>query len=162
MRDIFKTLAEELGQVVLAEDVEWAGFFPFALVELVDSEFDFDGGFALGVEVAGGKATLSVGPLRRTNDIFGGVFEMKVVPYFFKSEKGTLAIEITSESFAKASKGMTVDIAGTATSTGKNRLVRKINVVATSAGDDRGALKIWFMVDDRKMVFDTMYQFVEP
>ena len=56
MRDIFKTLAEELGQVVLAEDVEWAGFFPFALVELVDSEFDFDGGFALGVEVAAGVA----------------------------------------------------------------------------------------------------------
>src|SRR3954468_1955294 len=69
-------------------------------------------------KVAGGKATLIIGPLRRTNDIFGGVFEMKVVPYFFKNDKGTLAIEITAESFEKASKGLTVDVAGTATTTG--------------------------------------------
>lgn len=113
-------------------------------------------------KVAGGKATLSIGPLRRTNDIFGGVFEMKVVPYFFKNDKGTLAIEITSESFAKASKGLTVDIAGTATTAGKNGVVRKINAVATPADDDHGALKLWFMVDERKMVFDTKYRFVEP
>ena len=41
---------------MLAEDVEGASFFPFALVELVDGEFDFNGGFALGVEVAAGVA----------------------------------------------------------------------------------------------------------
>src|SRR5438128_2440696 len=75
-------------------------------------------------KVAGGKATLIIGPLKRTNDIFGGRFEMKVVPYFFKNDKGTLAIQITPECFAKASKGLTVDITGTATTAGKNGIVR--------------------------------------
>jgi hypothetical protein len=114
-------------------------------------------------KVAGGKATLIIGPLRRTNDIFGGAFEMKVVPYFFKNDKGTLAIEITAESFAKASKGLTVDITGTATTKGKNGvIVRKINAVATPADDYHGALKLWFDIDDRKMIFNTHYRLVEP
>src|SRR6476620_1016472 len=62
------------------------------------------------MKVSGGTATLIIAPLRRTNDIFGGTCEMKVVPYFFKNDKGTLAIEINAESFAKARKG---DRAGT-------------------------------------------------
>jgi hypothetical protein len=112
--------------------------------------------------VAGGKATLIIGPLRRTNDIFGGEFRMKIVPYFFKNDQGTLAIVITPECFAKASKGLTVDIAGTATTAGKNGMVRKINAVATPVDNDHGALKLWFTVDERKMVFETKYRFAEP
>jgi hypothetical protein len=113
-------------------------------------------------KVAGGKATLIIGPLKRTNDIFGGRFEMKVVPYFFKNDKGMLAIEITADCFAKASKGLAVDITGTATTAGKNGIVRPINAVATPVDNDHGALKLWFDVEDRKMVFDTNYRFVEP
>jgi hypothetical protein len=113
-------------------------------------------------KVAGGKATLIIGPLRRTNDIFGGEFQMKVVPYFFKNDQGTLAIVITPECFAKASKGLTVDITGTATTAGKNGMVRKINAVATPVDNDHGALKLWFTVDERKMVFETKYRFAEP
>ena len=44
------------------------------------------------MKIPGGKATLIIGSLRRTNDIFGGEFQMKVVPYFFKNDQGTLAI----------------------------------------------------------------------
>ena len=49
-------MVKELGEFVLAGGVERAGFFPFALVKLVDGELDFDGGFAFGVEVAAGVA----------------------------------------------------------------------------------------------------------
>lgn len=114
------------------------------------------------MKIAGGKATLIIGPLRRTNDIFGGTFQMKVVPYFFKSDKGTLAIKITPECFAKASKRLKVDIGGTATTAGKNGVVRPINALATPVDDDHGALELWFQVDERKMVFETSYRFVEP
>jgi hypothetical protein len=115
------------------------------------------------MKVAGGTATLIIAPLRRTNDIFGGTFEMKVVPYFFKNDKGTLAIEITAESFAKASKGLPVKITGTATTPDKHGvIVRKIEAVATPADDYHGALKLWFDIDDRKMIFNTRYRFVEP
>ena len=114
------------------------------------------------MKVAGGKATLIIGSLRRTNDIFGGEFQMKVVPYFFKNDQGVLAITITDEMIAKASKGMAVDITGTATTkAGKNEVVRDINAVATPVDGEHGALKIWFTTDERKMVFETKYRFVE-
>jgi hypothetical protein len=114
------------------------------------------------MKIPGGKATLVIGSLRRTNDVFGGVFQMKVAPYFFKNDQGTLAITITEEMIAKAIKGATVDITGTATTkTGKNEVVRDINAVATPVDGEHGALKLWFMVDERKMVFDTKYRFVE-
>jgi hypothetical protein len=48
---------------------------------------------------------------------------------------------ITPECFAKASKGLAVDITGTTTTAGKNGIVRPINAVATPADSDHGALK---------------------
>ena len=114
------------------------------------------------MKIAGGKATLTIGSLRRTNDIFGGEFQMKVVPYFFKNDHGTLAITITDDMIAKASKGMTVDINGTATTkSGKSDVVRKISAVATPVDGEHGALKLWFTIDERKMEFETKYRFVE-
>ena len=87
---------------------------------------------------------------------------MKVVPYFFKNDHGTLAITITDDMIAKASKGMTVDINGTATTkSGKSDVVRKISAVATPVDGEHGALKLWFTIDERKMEFETKYRFVE-
>src|SRR6266540_1260408 len=56
--------------------------------------------------VSGGKATLSIGPLQRTADIYAGDYQMKVSPFFFKSEKGRLAIVVSSESLAKVTNGI--------------------------------------------------------
>jgi hypothetical protein len=113
------------------------------------------------MKVAGGKATLSIGELRRTNDVFGGEFQMKVVPYFFKNEKGSLAISITDGMIARAAKGDVVEITGTATTAGKNGATRPINAVATPVDGEHGALRLWFMVEERKMIFETSYRFVE-
>ena len=55
-----------------------------------------------------------------------------------------------------------VDIAGMATTAGKNGIVRPINALATPADNDHGALKLWLQVDERKMVFETSYRFAEP
>jgi len=112
------------------------------------------------MKIAGGKATLTIGLLRRTNDIYGGDFEMTVAPWFFKSEKGKLAIVVTDESIAKAAGGSTVEIKGTATAEGKKKALRQIDAVAMPVDNDHGALKLWFMVDERKMVFETSYRFV--
>src|ERR1044071_6386620 len=59
-------------------------------------------------KVAGGKATLTVSPLRRIKDIFEGEFDMKVAPYFFKNDKGKLAIVVSDEAIAKVSAGTVV------------------------------------------------------
>ena len=46
--------------------------------------------------VSGGKATLIIGPLTRTANIYAGDYKMKVSPYFFKGEKGKLANFVSS------------------------------------------------------------------
>jgi hypothetical protein len=72
-----------------------------------------------------------------------------------------LAIVITDEAIAKGATGVKVDITGTATTTGKRGVVRPINAIATPVDGEHGALKLWFTVDQRKMVFETKYQFVK-
>jgi hypothetical protein len=110
--------------------------------------------------VSGGKATLIIGPLERAGDIYAGDYQMKVSPYFFKGEKGRLAIVISGESLARVAKGMVTEITGTATTSGKAGQTRRIDATATPADKNHGALKLWFIAGERKMVFDTSYRFV--
>jgi hypothetical protein len=114
--------------------------------------------------VAGAKATLTVSSLRRIKDIFEGEFDMKVAPYFFKNDKGKLAIVVPDEALAKVRAGSSgpVDITGTATTkAGKSSLVRQINAQATPVDAQHGLLKVWLTVDERELVFQTKYWFVE-
>jgi hypothetical protein len=85
---------------------------------------------------------------------------MKVSPYFFKSEKGRLAIVVTDESLAKVAQGIVTEITGTATS-GKSGTTRPIDATATPANADRGTLKLWFVSGERKMTFEPTYHFAE-
>ncbi|HEY6229602.1 MAG TPA: hypothetical protein VI282_20945 [Verrucomicrobiae bacterium] len=113
-------------------------------------------------KVAGGKAILTVSPLRRIKDMFEGEFDMKVAPYFFKNDKGKLAIIVSDEAMAKVSAGSTVDITGTATTkAGKSSVVRHIIAEATPLDAQHGMLKVWLTVDERELVFQTKYWFVE-
>lgn len=112
--------------------------------------------------VSGARATLIIGPLQRTGDVYAGDYQMKVSPYFFKNEKGKLAIVVSDASIAKADKGLVVEITGTATTNGKNGKTRKCEATATPVDRNEGALKLWFLADDKKMVFDTHYQFADP
>ena len=113
-------------------------------------------------KVAGGKATLTVSPLRRIKEIFEGEFDMKVAPYFFKNDKGKLAIAVSDELLAKVCAGSPVDIIGTATTkAGKGSVVRQINAEATPVDGLHGMLKVWLTVDELELVFQTKYWFVE-
>jgi hypothetical protein len=112
------------------------------------------------MKVAGGKAALAIGTLRRTNDIYTGGFQMKVAPWFFKNEKGRLAMVVTDEMISKGAKGESVEITGTATADGKDKVVRTITAVANPIDKDHGKLNLWFIVDERKMIFETSYRFV--
>ena len=108
--------------------------------------------------VSGARATLIIGPLERTDGIYTGTYQMKVSPYFFKGEKGKLAISVSDESMAKVAKGMPVQISGTATTNGRNGKTRKCYATATPSGPNRGTLKLWFIADENKLVFETYYQ----
>ena len=110
--------------------------------------------------VSAAKATLTIDPLVRLGETFAGKYQMKVTPFFFKSETGNLEIFVTEESMAKVRKGEAVEITGTALTDGEN-VKRKVNAKATPAGENHGDLKVWFVVDDNKMVFETSYRLVE-
>ena len=86
---------------------------------------------------------------------------MKVSPYFFKSEKGKLAIVVPDESLAQIHNGMTTAITGTATTNGKGGKIRHIDAIATPLDRDRGALKLWFTSGEKKVIFNTSYHFTE-
>jgi len=104
------------------------------------------------------KATLSIGPLTRANGVYAGDFKVKVFPYFFKSDRGRLAINIPDEALAAVNQGKTVSFSGTSTST-KNGIVRHIEITATPMDHDHGTVTLWFMAGDQKMIFTPAYHF---
>ena len=111
--------------------------------------------------ITAGKATLTIGSLQRTNGIYTGDYKVSVTPYFFKNEKGRLAIADSDESMDKASQGKVVAITGTATSSGTAGKTRHIDATATPASTDPGKLKLWFMSGDRKMSFEPAYHLAD-
>lgn len=111
--------------------------------------------------VAAGTATLIIGSLQRTGDIYGGAYQMKVSPYFFKSEKGRLAIVVPEEALAKISQGQVATVIGTATTSGEEGQSRHIDAIARPTNKKQGTLKLWFMSGDRKMIFEPAYHFAE-
>jgi hypothetical protein len=106
-----------------------------------------------------GKATLTIGPLGRTNGVYAGDYKLTVFPWFLNNENGRLAILVSDETMAEASKGKVVTITGTATPSGKEGIHRPLVVIATPADTNHGTLVLSFMAGDRKMIFTPAYHF---
>jgi hypothetical protein len=111
------------------------------------------------MRVEAGKATLTIGPLGRTNGVYTGNYKLTVVPWFLNNEKGTLAILVSDESLAEANQGKVVTITGTASASGKSGKSWPIVVIATPIDKDHGTLELWFMAGGRKMIFTPGYYF---
>ncbi len=111
--------------------------------------------------VAAGKATLTIGALKRSDGVYSGDYKIRVSPYFWKNERGRLAIVVSDESIAKINQGKAATIIGTATTSGKGGMIRHIDATATPANINRGTLKVWFASGDRKMIFEPAYHFSE-
>jgi hypothetical protein len=111
--------------------------------------------------VAAGKATLTIGALQRADGVYSGDYKIRVSPYFWKNEKGRLAIVVSDETLAKINQGKAATIIGTATTSGKGGMSRHIDATATPANIDRGTLKLWFASGDRIMIFEPAYHLSE-
>lgn len=112
--------------------------------------------------IGGGQATLTIGALHLADGVFRGAYGMNVSPYFFKNEKGRLAIAVSDESLANISQGKTATVIGTAITSGDKGRSRHIDAIATPADYEHGTLKLWFMAGDRKMIFEPAYHFATP
>jgi hypothetical protein len=109
--------------------------------------------------VASGKATLTIGPLQRTNGVYSGEYKIKVSPYFWKNKKGTLDIVVSDEALASLNQGKVTTVTGTATTSGKGGICRRVEATAAPASVDCGTITLWFTSGGKKMIFGPAYHF---
>ena len=108
-------------------------------------------------KVALGKVALSVSPLGKQGGYYVGTYRLKVTPYFFKNEMGTLTLGNGDDLFGKLAAGMTVPFTGKATS-GKDGMVKKVNGSATPSGSGQGAVSFTVVTENGPMTFNTSYK----
>ena len=108
--------------------------------------------------VALGKASLIVGPLMHRDGNYVGDYQLKVRPYFFKSEKGTLLLAASDDSVRKLQAGTAIDFTGKAV-TRKDGKTHVVLGKATPPSGDRGSVKFSIITENGKMVFNTSYHF---
>jgi hypothetical protein len=105
-----------------------------------------------------GKANLTVSPLIAQNNTYLGDYRLKVVPYFFKSEKGRLVLAAPQDSYRRLTEGEAVEFSGVATNQ-KNGKTKVITGKITPSTVDRGQVTFWVATDNGKMEFNTVYHF---
>ncbi len=108
--------------------------------------------------VAGGKARLILTPLKRQPGTYVGDYQLKVTPYFFKSEKGKFSMIMSDQSLLKLTQNIPQDLTGKATTDVTNK-TRAIIAKATPSASDRGALTISVVTQNGTLVFNTSYRF---
>ncbi len=111
--------------------------------------------------VLAGEATLTIGALGRTNGTYSGDYRVKVFPYFYKNERGRLAMAVSDAALADIRAGKVTAIAGTATTSGKRGRCRRIDAIVTPGGRDQGVLKVSFLAGGREMIFEPVYHIVK-
>ena len=99
-----------------------------------------------------------VGALRRNAGTYIGDYQLKVSPYFFMSETGTLSMIVSDESLRKLTQGIPVAVTGQATTKNSGK-TRAVNAKLTPAVKDRGSVTFSFTEMDTKLIFKTSYQF---
>jgi hypothetical protein len=106
----------------------------------------------------GGKARLTTTALRREAGRYNGTYQLKVFPYAFKNETGTLSIGVSDELMHKLSAGSAVSFTGTARTTRTGR-TRPVTVLATPAGPGvpRGKVTISITTENGALVFAPGY-----
>ena len=107
-----------------------------------------------------GSASLIVDPLAYHAGSYSGDYEIKVVPYFFKSENGTLVLQTPEDSIRKLEQGLAVDFIGKATNNKKGK-PKNVTGRATPAADDRGAVTFTVTTDNGPVIFKTSYRLGE-
>lgn len=108
--------------------------------------------------VALGKASLIVSPLTHRGGNYVGTYQLKVRPYYFKSEKGTLLLAASDDSVRKLQAGTAINFTGKAV-TRKDGKTHVVLGKATPSSGDRGKVTFSIITDNGKMVFNTSYHF---
>jgi len=106
------------------------------------------------------KVRLIVGPLTYSGKFYVGTYQIKVVPYFLKSETGTLKLDASDETARKFAEGSEVKFTGKARNN-KNGKLKVITGTATPSDKDKGSLTFSIETDNGQMTFTTSYYFAK-
>ncbi|MCX6952467.1 MAG: hypothetical protein NTV51_09920 [Verrucomicrobia bacterium] len=105
-----------------------------------------------------GTVSMTMPPFVRKNGAYESSYAAKVFPYFFSSEKGTLAITLPDEGLRKLEKGETVEFSGRAVNTDGEE--RRVEGKATPADALSGKIKVRVFVSKKiELIFNTSYRF---
>jgi hypothetical protein len=88
-----------------------------------------------------------------------GEYQLKVRPYFFKSEKGSLLLAASDDSVRKLRAGTAINFTGKAV-THKDGRIHVVLGKATPSSGNRGSVTFSIITDeDGKLIFNTSYHF---
>lgn len=107
--------------------------------------------------VSSSKVNLIVTPLTHKGGVYRGNYQIKVVPYFFKNENGTLILEASDIAVHKLLKGNAINFTGSATAI--KHPPKPIVGKAVPSTDGRGSVRFSVATKHGPMVFDTFYHF---
>ena len=105
-----------------------------------------------------GKASLIVSTLTRRDGNYVGDYQLKVRPYFFKSEKGSLRLAASDDAIRKLQTGTAINFAGKAV-THKDGRTHIVLGRATPSSGDCGGVTFSIITDNAKLIFNTSYHF---
>src|ERR1700731_1941135 len=105
-----------------------------------------------------GKASLIVSPLTHRDGNYVGDYQLKVRPYYFKTEKGSLLLAASDDSVRKLQAGTAINFTGKAV-TYKDGRTHVVLGRAKPLSGDRGSVTFSIITDDVKLVFNTSYHF---
>ena len=106
-----------------------------------------------------GKATLIVSPLKRRDGNYVGDYQLKVRPYFFKSETGSLVLSASEDSVRRLQSGRAIDFTGKAV-TREDGTTHVVLGRATPLSGDRGTVTFSIVTEkNAKIIFKTLYHF---
>jgi len=105
-----------------------------------------------------GKATLIVSPLTRRGGNYIGDYQLKVRPYFFKSETGSLVLGASEDFVRRLQSGRATDFTGKAV-TREDGTTHVVLGRATPLSGDRTVTFSIVTEKNAKIIFKTSYHF---
>ena len=106
-----------------------------------------------------GKASLIVSPLNHRGGNYVGGYQLKVRPYFFKSETGTLVLSASEDAVRRLQSGRAIDFTGKAL-TREDGTTHVVVGRATPLSGDRGNVTFSIVMEkNAKIIFKTSYHF---
>ena len=105
-----------------------------------------------------GKARLVVSPLVHEDGNYIGEYQLKVKPYFFKNETGSLILGASEDALRTLQAGRPIEFKGKAV-TREDGTSHVVLGKATPSSDDRGNVTFFIITDNGKFIFSSSYHF---